>query len=227
MLWQNPLQSATSLALILGSTYVLSAYHPMHTLLFLLITATAVNFAFVNAWTLAGNIFFPSPDGVRKPPTMFFLDRANAQPILNKSSETFQDITNMMVEFLNDAWDWTRSIVAIDDNARSLKALAGLTVFYYLSSMVTFKTLFIIGVLSAYTIPRVYLWQKDGVDKTLARGRAQIDEAIHRARAVSDSYGGKVKEAVGAFKDSAKTKYEETVHSTRKHAAAPVQKKEE
>ncbi|KAJ3172886.1 hypothetical protein HDU87_007722 [Geranomyces variabilis] len=173
LLWENPLHSGIVLSSILAFNYVLTNYSPVRVITFALGAATLANLVFVNAWTYGGSLFTHSTanGGIKKPPTMWFLDNANRQPL---SHSFIREWADLFVDVVNATAMSLASIVAIDDSKRSIEALAGLGFIYFLSCYISSGTLFIVATIAAFVTPRVYLANKTLIDGHVNRVQTQV-----------------------------------------------------
>ncbi|KAJ3162024.1 hypothetical protein HDU86_005722 [Geranomyces michiganensis] len=179
LLWENPLHSGLVLSSILAANYVLAHYSPVRVISFSLGAAILANLIFVNAWTYGGSLFTQSTanGGVKKPPTMWFLDNANRQPL---SHSFIREWADLFVDVVNATSMSIASIVAIDDSKRSIEALAGLGLIYFLSGYISSGTLFIAATIISFVAPRVYLANKTLVDGHVERSRTIVSGHLQK-----------------------------------------------
>ncbi|KAJ3013811.1 hypothetical protein HKX48_005507 [Thoreauomyces humboldtii] len=192
VLWENPLVSGGVLATILAANYVFATYSPIRVLAFALGAATFANLVFVNAWVYGGSMFTNSSAsgaGVKKPPTMWLLDNANRSPV---SHQAVHEWTDFAVDTINVAAAYVASIVAVDDNKRSIQALAATGFVYLLSGYVSSGTLFLVALILAFVTPRIYL-----ANKTL------IDGHVHQTVGLVSGHVSKVSGAASQYYNSA------------------------
>ncbi|KAI8824878.1 Reticulon-domain-containing protein [Fimicolochytrium jonesii] len=185
--WENPIASAIVLGGILGGNYLLAHYSPIRVLALVFGTVTFANLVFVNGWVYGASLFVHADKdgGVRKPPTMWFLDNANRQPL---SHSLVRDWSDFIVDTVNVAVSSLASLVAVDDNKKSAEALFATGLLYLLSSYISSTTLFILFTLSSFTLPLIYKHNKTLIDTHANNVHAQASVHVNRATSVVGTY---------------------------------------
>ncbi|KAJ3296739.1 hypothetical protein HK104_001249 [Borealophlyctis nickersoniae] len=168
LLWTNPIASAATLVSLLTTIYIFTHYSPIRIITLILSVAIAVNFAIVNLWVVTALMFTPANDGVKKPPTMWFLDRANRNIV---SHNAVHQYTDLIVDLVNVSFGWLASILAIDNNSVSFEVLIGTLAVYWLSGVMSGMTLLTTLTILAFVAPPVYMANKGLIDKEV--GQAQ------------------------------------------------------
>ncbi|KND00036.1 uncharacterized protein SPPG_04380 [Spizellomyces punctatus DAOM BR117] len=209
LLWERPLYSLAAVSTLLSLNYALTHYSPIRILSFLLASATFANMVFVNLWVYSGSLFVnvQQHGGVKKPPTMWFLDHANRQPV---NRNLVRDWVDFVVDTINLAFSYVASIIAVDDNVRSAKALLFTGFVYLLSGYISSSTLFYTAVILTFATPRLYL-----------ANRAQIDTYLHTASDAFAKHTHKITDSLSIYLNTAaaraRMKVEEAKGKVKKH----------
>lgn len=187
LLWENPLHSAVVLTAILGANYVMTTYSPVNVISFALGAATLANLIFVNAWTYGGSLFTSSTanGGIKKPPTMWFLDNANRQPL---SHSFIREWSDLFVDIVNVSISSVASIVAVDDSKKSAEALLAIGAIYLLSCYISSGTLFLIATVIGFVAPRIYLANQTLIDGHINQTRSLLAGHVQNITGKASKY---------------------------------------
>lgn len=174
VMWERPIQSAITLASLLVLNYALAYLSPLRVLSFVVGVATLANMIFVNAWVYGGSMFVNAQTkGVKKPPTMWFLDHANRNPV---NHNLVREWTDFIVDVTNMSFSWLASIVAVDDNQSTAKALGLIGLVYLISGYVSSGTIATIAVVAGFALPRLYMTNQPLIDGHVARARDTVSK---------------------------------------------------
>ncbi|KAI8917643.1 Reticulon-domain-containing protein [Powellomyces hirtus] len=187
LLWENPIQSAAVLVSILAASYIFTTYSPVRVIAFAVGAATFANLIFVNAWVYGGSLFTNAQahGGVKKPPTMWFLDHANRQPL---SHSFVREWSDLVVDVVNVSVSYLSSIVAVDDSKKSAEALLGIGFVYLLSGYISSGTLFLAATIVSFIAPRVYLANKTLIDGHAVKTRDLVNNHVQNISGAASKY---------------------------------------
>ncbi|KAJ3055684.1 hypothetical protein HK097_009732 [Rhizophlyctis rosea] len=195
VLWTNPIHSLIAVSSILGAIYILSHYSPIRIFSFLAAIAIGANLAFVNVWVHGARLFTDShKSGVKKPPTMWYLDNTNRNLVHHQHVQQYSEL---VADLINVSFGWLASIIAIDNNARSAEALFGALALYWLSGVMKGWTLLTAIVLIAFTTPVLYANNKEAIDARVGHAQSIASDQYARSE-------GSVKGVWARFKGSKK-----------------------
>ncbi|KAI9088313.1 Reticulon-domain-containing protein [Phlyctochytrium arcticum] len=173
VLWTNPIQSGAALVSLLALSYASYVYSPIRLFTLLIASATFANMIFVNLWVIGGSFFVNSAAGIKKPPTMWFLDQTHRHPIQHKHVREWVDFA---VDFVNILFSQLASIIAVDDNLKSFAALVATTTLYIISAYVSTPILLLVASIISFTAPKVYLMFQPQIDAHLH----QVTQVVHK-----------------------------------------------
>ncbi|KAJ3054256.1 hypothetical protein HK097_002241 [Rhizophlyctis rosea] len=190
LLWENPIHSGIALSSILATIYLLSHYSPVRIISFVTAVVLAFNVVFVNAWVHTHRLFTDvSKDGVKKPPTTWYLDNTNRNVLHSKQLHVYADL---FADVFNVSVGQFASLIAVDNNARSIEALFGSLALYWLSGLLSGWTLLTTIVILSFTAPPIYIANKGVIDEQVGHAQAVASTQFKTADSKVKSVFGKL-----------------------------------
>lgn len=111
---------------------------------------------------------------------------------------------------VNTAFSYLASIVAVDDNVKTAKALSLIGTIYLLSGYLSSSTIFYLLTISAFAIPPAYRANKAQVDAHLNQLSETVSKHVHQVTGSASAY-------FNSAAAKAKAKVEEAKGKVKKH----------
>lgn len=109
------------------------------------------------------------------------LDRGD--PLINK--EHVNHYVELFTEIIESIGKEIKKIVLIDDTSRSITWFLISFIVWTFAAHISSRTLIVVSLLGAFTIPRLYQSNKHVVDARLSQGNQMMNEHLKRAQNVA------------------------------------------
>jgi hypothetical protein len=109
------------------------------------------------------------------------LDRGD--PLINK--EHVNHYVELFTEIIESIGKEIKKIVLIDDTSRSITWFLISFIVWTFAAHISSRTLIVVSLLGAFTIPRLYRSNKHVVDARLSQGNQMMNEHLKRAQKVA------------------------------------------
>jgi hypothetical protein len=113
-------------------------------------------------------------------------------PLINKQS--VNHYVDLFIEIVETIGKEIKKVVLVQDTGRSLAWFAVSFLVWTFAAHISSRTLVVVSLLGAFTIPRLYQSNKDVVDARISQGNSMLNGHLQRAQnlakqSATDAYG--------------------------------------
>ncbi|KAL1924737.1 uncharacterized protein VTP21DRAFT_4391 [Calcarisporiella thermophila] len=171
VMWEHPAESGGVLSGFLALLYLSGRFSPLGLIFLIGFCLTGLNLCYVTVYKkLYGDV---NP-----------LDNLRNKRNLELDQSRVSKYVSLCVDVINVFLQETLKIVLIEDTVRSFKWLGILFLLWNISYVFPTRVILATCALLGFTLPRIYVENKEMVDQNLARGQKVLHENIRR---VSDA----------------------------------------
>ncbi|KAJ2956848.1 hypothetical protein NQZ79_g7363 [Umbelopsis isabellina] len=187
--WERPARSLVALTTSLVAIYLTRQYSLLQIGAAALTISTGVNLAYVLLSMNAQRIFSDNNEPAVHPHNHRLQRR---DPLINKQSVNhYVDLFTEIVETIGKE---IKKVVLVQDTGRSLAWFAIAFLVWTFAAHISSRTLIVLSLLGAFTIPRLYQSNKDVVDARISQGNSMVTGHLQRAQSMAyqsatDAYG--------------------------------------
>ncbi|KAG0170979.1 hypothetical protein DFQ28_002772 [Apophysomyces sp. BC1034] len=177
--WDYPPRSAAILLLSVGSI-LLTRHHSLLQIASAFLTAAiALNFLYVTLMVQGQKLFY---DGQATHPYRGVFDN---KQLTNVDRQSVNHYSTLLIDLCETAMHTLTKIVLIEDSMASFKWFIIFYVIWAATSYVSTMSIVLGALVSAFTVPRLYMSNKDVVDAHLKQGGTFVKNQLYRAQSLA------------------------------------------
>ncbi|CAM0136867.1 hypothetical protein VKS41_007452 [Umbelopsis sp. WA50703] len=187
--WERPARSMVALTTSLVVIYLTRQYSLLQLGAAALTISTGFNLAYVLLSMNTQRIFSDNNEPAVHPHNHRLQRR---DPLINKQS--VNHYVDLFIEIVETIGKEIKKVVLVQDTGRSLAWFAVSFLVWTFAAHISSRTLVVVSLLGAFTIPRLYQSNKDVVDARISQGNSMLNGHLQRAQnlakqSATDAYG--------------------------------------